>query len=63
MWSYQFMKEIGTHLLVPEQDVPDVQLQDGAYVFMASEMGQNILSENFELQRYKVLTVLCHLRL
>eukprot|EP00112_Aurelia_sp_Birch-Aquarium-sp1_P002601 Seg1289.11 transcript_id=Seg1289.11/GoldUCD/mRNA.D3Y31 product="FAD-dependent oxidoreductase domain-containing protein 1" protein_id=Seg1289.11/GoldUCD/D3Y31 len=50
MWSYQFMKEIGTHLLVPEQDVPDVQLQDGAYVFMASEMGQNILSENFELQ-------------
>ena len=46
------MKNIGTHLHVPEQDIPDVQLQDGAYVFMASEMGKNILSENFELQRY-----------
>ncbi|XP_065067831.1 FAD-dependent oxidoreductase domain-containing protein 1-like isoform X2 [Rhopilema esculentum] len=51
MWSYQFLSSIGKHLRISDDDMPDVQLQNGAYLFLASETGDSVLCENVGLQR------------
>jgi len=54
MYSSNFIKEIGKHLQVEGCDPPDVQFVEGGYLFLASELGEDVMRENFETQRYPV---------
>ena len=49
--SHAFIKNIPQHLHVDGNDPPDVQYVDGSYLFLASERGEKILRENYEIQR------------
>ena len=51
MWSYNFLQECSKYLMIPGEDPPDAQLKNGAYFFIASDAGKNVLTENVELQR------------
>lgn len=49
--SHAFIKNIHQHLHVDGDDPPDIQYVDGSYLFLASERGEKILRENYEVQR------------
>ena len=49
-WSFKFMVDIRRSLTVDESNPADVQLFRSSYMFLASELGHNILKQNCELQ-------------
>jgi len=50
-WSYKFMKHAGKHLQVPGDDHPCVQLAKSSYMFLTTEKGLPILSNNCLMQQ------------
>ena len=51
MYSSRFIQDIAEHLMVINNDPPDVQFVSGGYLILASEQGVDVMRENFEAQR------------
>ena len=49
--SHAFIKSIHQHLYIDGNDPPDIQYVDSCYLFLASERGEKILRENYEIQK------------
>lgn len=49
--SAKFLKSISEHLLVDENDPPDINFQEGGYLFLASNNGEEVLRNNHEVQK------------
>lgn len=49
-WSFKFMMDIAQFLTVDESNPPDVQMFRGAYMFLATQRGYDILKNNCEIQ-------------
>lgn len=50
-WSFDFMDDLGAHLMVDEENPPDVQLFRSSYMFLATAgSGYDILKKNCETQ-------------
>lgn len=48
--SSHFLKNISTHLRIQGGDAPNIQFQEGSYLFLASEKGEAIMRRNHKLQ-------------
>ena len=51
MFFMDFLKTLKRDLAVPDQDPPDVQFDEGGYLFLASAAGADILRENYAVQK------------
>ncbi|KAJ8893299.1 hypothetical protein PR048_005890 [Dryococelus australis] len=51
MFCAEFLRNIKTHLAVPNCDAPDVQFTPCGYLFLATENGAEQLEESAKLQR------------
>lgn len=48
--SSHFLRNVSTHLRVDGECPPDIQFQEGSYLFLASEDGEEIMRRNHALQ-------------
>ena len=56
-WSWDFMSRIGEFLTVDASSPPDVQMWRGAYMFLATQRGYNILKNNCRYAQGKNLNL------
>lgn len=52
LYSVQFLKNIHQHLGVENEEALDVGLVERGYLFLTSEVGEEIMRKNHALQRY-----------
>lgn len=64
MYSMQFLRDIAAHLSVPGEDPPDVQLHENGYLLLARRATEDVMRENFNLQRCGIVivhtSIACH---
>ena len=53
----EFLRNIGTLLNVPGDDVPDIQFVEQGYLILSSEQGAAVAEENHKLQRLYSLCI------
>ncbi|XP_050425904.1 FAD-dependent oxidoreductase domain-containing protein 1-like isoform X2 [Adelges cooleyi] len=51
MYSAQFLREIKTHLTIPENDPPEVSFNPSGYLYLASEKGADTMLQNHKVQK------------
>ena len=50
--SITFLRDIANHLSVPGEEPVNVQLVENGYLFLAQKKTEDVMRENFQLQRY-----------
>ena len=58
LYSSKFIQQASKYLSVGSHDPVDVQFVEGGYLFLASEKGEALLRENYDLQRCLLLMVM-----